>query len=426
MLLAGCSWTDTRPTRTSDGSGIGPYDDSGIPDVIPKVEVQTGAGNPEKYKVFGKRYRVMTNAEARGYRKRGKASWYGEKFHGRKTSNGEIYNMYDVTAAHKTLRIPSYVQVTHLKNGRSIIVRVNDRGPFVGDRIIDLSYGAATKLGMVEEGVADVEISLIDPTTYVAPAPAVQVASTTIDFAKIPNATTFPIDSVAAQNMAASSSATDVIGDISALPQSQTVQPAIHTQRDASAYIQSATPSPANDLGNVQYRVAASGELVTEDFTEIYIAENQIAEYERLNPEEALTAPAAIKGEVTEVAFGDAPAVVTPMVVEPESTGYATEPAPAMDEPQIAATNIVRAADGGLPFYVQVATFQNADNAINMAEKLVSQQFKPVRLVPGDFGGKQLQQVRVGPYLNAQQANTQQVALVQAGYPRCFVIRSKH
>jgi rare lipoprotein A len=104
------------------------------------------------------------------YRERGEASWYGKKFHGRRTSNGEIYDMYAMTAAHKTLPIPSYVRVTHVGNGRSVIVRVNDRGPFHGSRIIDLSYAAAQRLGFAERGVALVDVEIVVPDD-VAPPP---------------------------------------------------------------------------------------------------------------------------------------------------------------------------------------------------------------------------------------------------------------
>lgn len=106
----------------------------------------------------------MRNA-VKGYKERGKASWYGTKFHGRRTANGEIYNMYAMSAAHKTLPLPSYAKVTNLDNGRSIIVRINDRGPFVHGRIIDLSYTAAQKLGYVNKGVARVEVEALDPNT---------------------------------------------------------------------------------------------------------------------------------------------------------------------------------------------------------------------------------------------------------------------
>ena len=117
-------------------------------------------GNPSSYVVFGKRYYVLDSSQ--GFVQRGIASWYGTKFHGRPTSSGEIYNMHAMTAAHKTLPIPVYVHVRNLDNGRSAIVKVNDRGPFIAGRIIDLSYAAAKKLGVDGPGTANVEIRVID------------------------------------------------------------------------------------------------------------------------------------------------------------------------------------------------------------------------------------------------------------------------
>ena len=118
-------------------------------------------GNPSSYIVFGKRYHVLDSSD--GFVQRGIASWYGTKFHGRSTSSGEVYNMHAMTAAHKTLPIPVYVHVKNLDNGRSLVVRVNDRGPFVSGRIIDLSYAAAKKLGVDGPGTANVEISTVGP-----------------------------------------------------------------------------------------------------------------------------------------------------------------------------------------------------------------------------------------------------------------------
>jgi rare lipoprotein A len=117
---------------------------------------RTRAGNPPEYEIFGERYFVQNSSA--GYRESGMASWYGKDFHGRSTANGEPYNMYGLTAAHKTLPIPTWVEVTHLANGKKVIVKVNDRGPFVSGRIIDLSYGAAQTLGMVNDGTARVEV----------------------------------------------------------------------------------------------------------------------------------------------------------------------------------------------------------------------------------------------------------------------------
>jgi rare lipoprotein A len=134
-----------------------------IPDAVPRAEPRSAHGNPVAYEVFGKRYFILATAD--GYRERGVASWYGPTFHARPTSSGEPYDMYAMTAAHKTLPIPAYVRVTNLANGRSIVVRVNDRGPFVDNRIIDLSYTAAYKLDMTRAGTAFVEVETITPGT---------------------------------------------------------------------------------------------------------------------------------------------------------------------------------------------------------------------------------------------------------------------
>ena len=130
-------------------------------DAVPRAEPVSKRGNPDSYVVFGKRYYVLPTAQ--DYKERGIASWYGKKFHGRQTSNGESYNMYAMTAAHKTLPLPSYVRVTNLKNRRSVILRVNDRGPFVDNRIIDLSYTAAEKLDVIQTGTALVEVEVVGP-----------------------------------------------------------------------------------------------------------------------------------------------------------------------------------------------------------------------------------------------------------------------
>ena len=121
-------------------------------------------GNPSSYVVFGKRYYTLPSSH--GFSERGIASWYGKKFHGRKTSSGEIYDMHQMTAAHTKLPLPTYVQVTNLKNGRQIVVRVNDRGPFHQNRVIDLSYSAARKLGIIKEGTGLVEVRALDPLNY--------------------------------------------------------------------------------------------------------------------------------------------------------------------------------------------------------------------------------------------------------------------
>jgi rare lipoprotein A len=132
-----------------------------IPDAVPRQEFKSPSGNPETYVIDGVTYHVMDSSD--GYREEGIASWYGGYFHGRLTSSGDVYDMYQMTAAHKSLPLPTYVRVTHLANGRSVVLRVNDRGPFVGDRLIDLSFAAATKLGMAAAGTGRVEVVALDP-----------------------------------------------------------------------------------------------------------------------------------------------------------------------------------------------------------------------------------------------------------------------
>lgn len=131
------------------------------PDAVPRVEPKSRSGNAAQYTVFGQRYQVMDDAA--GYRERGGASWYGRKFHGHLTASGERYDMFEMTAAHKSLPLPTYVRVTNLSNGRAVIVRVNDRGPFHPGRIIDLSYAAAARLDMIAAGQAKVEVEAIVP-----------------------------------------------------------------------------------------------------------------------------------------------------------------------------------------------------------------------------------------------------------------------
>ncbi len=162
--LAGCSTIPDHP-QSANPPPITFSDTSANSDEpIPKVESPSRSGNPDTYVVFGRRYRVQESSE--GYREEGTASWYGWEFHGRKTSSGPLFNMFELTAAHKSLPLPTYVQVTNLENGRQIVVKVTDRGPFVGERAIDLSYAAADRLGMLEQGTARVEIVALAPFQF--------------------------------------------------------------------------------------------------------------------------------------------------------------------------------------------------------------------------------------------------------------------
>jgi len=166
----------SQSTRYRDGrdSAPPPFDVSKLPEPVPKAEPRSRYGNKSPYTVRGKTYRVLPTA--RGYDERGIASFYGNKFHGYKTSNLETYDMRAFTAASTTLPLPSYARVTNLDNGKSVIVRVNDRGPFHDNRLIDLSFAAAIKIGIWPKGTGLVEVRGIDPA-HPAELPAPEVVS---------------------------------------------------------------------------------------------------------------------------------------------------------------------------------------------------------------------------------------------------------
>lgn len=178
IFLAACSGTKQKPAKTTKPSApynpndgryehdkdFGPSEEvdlSHIPDAVPRYETRTRAGNKNPYTVLGKTYHLIADESA--YRERGYASWYGNKFNGHNTSNGERYDMYAMTGAHKTLPIPSYVRVTNLDNGKSVVVRINDRGPFHQGRIVDLSYAAAQRIGIHKAGTGRVEVEIALP-----------------------------------------------------------------------------------------------------------------------------------------------------------------------------------------------------------------------------------------------------------------------
>lgn len=183
LLLAGCAGHKTRsPSGSAPGSSSGqskgkgggyyqndgPPDDQNIdldsiPDAVVRNEPYSRYGNPDSYEALGETYYVLDSAA--GFTQTGRASWYGKQFHGRRTSSGEPYNMFKMTAAHKRLPIPSYVRVTNRNNGKHVIVRVNDRGPFHDGRIIDLSYVAARRLDVVAHGSVPVRIETVTPAS---------------------------------------------------------------------------------------------------------------------------------------------------------------------------------------------------------------------------------------------------------------------
>jgi peptidoglycan lytic transglycosylase len=166
LALSACSVTAHRPPPPAPAppppsAPPTPAAANAVPDAVPRFEPRSAHGNPPFYDVLGQRYYVLADAD--GYLERGVASWYGPTFHGGNTSSGEPYDMYGMTAAHKTLPLPCYARVTNLRNGKSVVVRINDRGPFVANRLIDLSYTAAVKLDMIRDGTSLVEVRTLSP-----------------------------------------------------------------------------------------------------------------------------------------------------------------------------------------------------------------------------------------------------------------------
>ena len=181
LALSACSSTPPASVDTDSAPSSSATPSELPPDAVPRREPRSRYGNPAFYEVYGVRYEVMDSSH--GYHERGVASWYGTKFHGKATSSQEPYDMHAMTAAHKTLPLPTYVRVRNLSNNRSVVVRVNDRGPFIDNRIIDLSYAAATKLDMVRAGTSLVEVTAINLD---APAAEARPTASTVESAAAP------------------------------------------------------------------------------------------------------------------------------------------------------------------------------------------------------------------------------------------------
>ena len=160
LLLISCAGKKAQVEEPSDGPSMTDLNARDVVDAVPRAEPLARYGNHSPYEVFGKEYTVLPSSK--GYHEKGVASWYGSKFHGRRTSSGEPYDMHLATAAHKSLPLPTYAEITNLDNGKKVVVKINDRGPFKHDRLIDMSYGAALRLGMISTGTARVDVRVID------------------------------------------------------------------------------------------------------------------------------------------------------------------------------------------------------------------------------------------------------------------------
>jgi rare lipoprotein A len=245
-----------------------------VPDVVPRAEPRSRSGNPPFYEVFGKRYFVLSSSV--GYVERGVASWYGPGFHKVRTSTGEPYDMYGMTAAHKTLPLPAYVRVTNLQNGRSVVVRVNDRGPFVGNRIIDLSYTAAAKLDMLRNGTAMVEVRSLNIAAPDAPITAANSPLATAAAAATTAATTAapaaaPIAATAAAPTAAPLTASPLIVSPPADAPDPTAAAPITVPVPASLFIQAGAFSDPKNAERLVEKLRGGG------YGKVFVRDNEIA-----------------------------------------------------------------------------------------------------------------------------------------------------
>ncbi len=247
LLVAGC--TSRGVFDRGDHAPPGMVDISGIEDAVPQHEPLSRYGNPASYVVYGKRY--YTKPTSKGHKERGIASWYGTKFHGQRTSSGETYDMYKMTAAHKTLPLPTYVEVKNLRNNRTIVVKVNDRGPFMHDRIIDLSFVAAAKLGIQEDGTGLVEVRALEPETPQQALQALPARQTLPQPAQVTQATTTQLPAPPALPVPAP-------GRAQTLPVSTPVPPAASGQAAPKRQpVQTAAVTPAAQASGPQSRPAA-------------------------------------------------------------------------------------------------------------------------------------------------------------------------
>ena len=337
-----------------------------IPEATPRNEPRSRYGN-RSYSVLGKRYQVLDSAE--GYDEVGMASFYGNKFHGRRTSNLEVYDMYAFTAAHKTLPLPSYARVTNLDNGRSIVVRVNDRGPFHAGRIIDLSYAAAVKLGYRDQGTARVEVKgLAGPYDDASERNGMLASAppTAMPQADARLATGKPTLSPQPNIDTAMDKLVDAL-PIAAANAGERVAPAI------------AAADPANR--DLRFDMRQDGRTMTADEFDAWMRTRRV----RVATGEAGKPDPVPATAVASDAAKPAPATVDPAIKAP--------PPP----PATAAAVVAAAAPAAGDVTLQVASFGNEQNAQRALAMLQGARIPGAQLMGADVAGKRVWRLRIGP-----------------------------
>nr|WP_250878156.1 septal ring lytic transglycosylase RlpA family protein [Luteibacter anthropi] len=363
------SRSDSVPTDIPDVSKL--------PEPVPKVEPRSLYGNKSPYSVLGQSYTVLDSP--RGYVERGIASFYGNKFHGYKTSNLEEYDMYQFSAAHKTLPLPSYARVTNLENGKSVIVRVNDRGPFHDNRVIDLSFAAAVKIGVWPKGTGLVEVRAIDPSD--------------------PRSNTAP-PIVATAPRPAPVSAPPPPSRPAASPPPPSARTAPTAASVAAATIVATSPKPASSTSTgepPEYIPGMTGVTAAEALPPMPSAGQQASNTPL--PSSAQSRPAT-----------QAPA-------SPPKTG--TAPVVAATAQPAAATSPAGPAVLGKPsIYLQVGAFSDMANASRVADQLNRAGLGPVSVIETSIGGRSVRKVRVGPLADVDTADKVTDQIEKMGLPR--------
>ena len=328
-----------------------------IPDATARKEPRSRYGN-RSYSVLGKRYQVLDSAE--GYDEVGMASFYGNKFHGRRTSNLEVYDMYAMTAAHKTLPLPSYARVTNLDNGKSVVVRINDRGPFHPGRIIDLSYAAAVKLGYRDKGVARVEVKgLAGPYDDASERDGVLASAS----APVP---------------ATPDTAMDKLVDALPIASANAGERVPSTTVAANAPIAN-TPSPA--VGReLRFDMRQDGRTMTADEFDAWMQTRRVRV--------ATGQPG--KPDAT-------PAVVADHASKPAPSASEPAAAPAPPPPAIAAVKVAATVPSAGDVTLQVASFGNEQNAQRALAMLQGASIPGAQLQDADVGGRKVWRLRIGP-----------------------------
>jgi rare lipoprotein A len=382
------SSSDSVPTEIPDVSKL--------PEPVPKVEPRALYGNKSPYSVLGQTYNVLPTP--RGYVERGIASFYGNKFHGYKTSSLEEYDMYQFSAAHKTLPLPSYARVTNLENGKSVIVRINDRGPFHENRIIDLSFAAAVKLGVWPKGTGLVEVRAIDPTEANSDrgAPYVNTA-----------AKPAPVTAPAPPSRPAYAAAPPAARTVPT-PDMATSSPP--TSRFVGAAAMAAAPMGGAPSGSGSGAGAGSSVATRAPSAAISAPVGTVPV--RATPVATTQGSDGDDGPVPGMTGVSAAEALPPLPGTPASAGPTPRPAGPAQGPTVASV------PGKPTIYLQVGAFSDVANANRVADQLNKAGLGPVSVIETAVAGRSVRRVRVGPLADVDTADRVTDQIAGMGLPR--------